>query len=352
VYAKGVPTLTELYEGEQEPPPTTGPKAKKNVSVIFMTCGLESPGCADPAYGMEEAAKALGWNYKIINGKLNVNNGYFTGFREAIAAKPDAIAMEGIGCSELTQPLREAKSAGIPVLAIEGIDCNNPKVGGTEELLTIPFYFNKAHKETPEWYEQFGRNQADYLIDATEGKAKAITTEFQGTFGLYDGEAVKKEFAKCSECEILENIPFQSSEQEPNGPLFQSFSTALTKYPQANAVLMTFDTDVVTADLSKAVVDSGRVNEIQVVGGEGTAAGMTLLEEGERGLNAEGGSHDKHWIGWAGADTINRFLQGQPSVPEGPGFVVVTAEHNLPPKGQPFLSSIPYKEDYEKLWGV
>lgn len=347
-YAPGVPTLNELYKGTEEAPPTSGPPAKKGASVIFLSCGLESPGCAAPAREMASAAKVLGWKYRIINGRLDTNNAYDTGMREAIAAKPSAIVMEGIGCSELTQPLREAKAAKIPVAAIEGVDCSDPKIGG-EKLFSIPIIYNKHAASTPEWYEQFGDNQAAYLIDATEGHAKVIRTEFEGTFGVYQAEAQAREFKKCSGCEVLATLPFESSEQEPNGPLYQKFTTTLVKYPQANAILMTFDTDVVTAGLAKAVLDSGRAKELTVVGGEADAAGLELLREG-KGTQAEGGSHDVRWLAWASADEINRYLQKEPAVPEGVGFVVVDKSHNLPPEGHNYETKVPYQEAYEKIW--
>jgi ribose transport system substrate-binding protein len=349
VYAPGVPTLEELYKGTEGTPPASGPPAKKGASVIFVSCGQESPGCAAPPDEFAGAAKVLGWNYKILNGKLDVDNYYDTAFREAIAAKPSAIVSEGIGCSEVTQPLREAKAAGIPVLGIEGVDCNDPKVGGKEALQPIPFYYNDTAKNTAQWYEQFGANQANYLIDATQGKAKVIRTEFLGTFGIYQAEAQARQFKKCAECEILATLPFESSEQEPNGPLFQKFTTDLVKYTNANAILMTFDTDEVTAGLAKAVVDSGRKNELVVGGGETDAAGASLVRE-ENGVDGEGGSHDVRWLSWAAADEVNRFLSHQPPVGEGLGFVVVDKNHNLPAPGQNYKTKVPYQEAYEKIW--
>jgi ribose transport system substrate-binding protein len=348
VYAPGVPNLKELYAGSEEPPPTTGPTAKPGANVIWIACGLESPGCAGPAEAFTEAGKALGWNTKVLDGKLNVNNGYSNAIRTAIAAHPEAIVTHGINCNEVKQPLEEAKDAGILIAEGSGIDCDDPRIGGPK-LYSVPEEFSKNAKNTQQFYEQFGENQADYAIDATEGKAKVILVEFQGLFGENQGEAWKREFEKCSECEILETIPFEASELAPNGPAYQRFSTALVKYPEANAAVLAFDTNVTYTGMAKEVVDAGRAESMVVVGGEGFAEALQLVREG-KGDTAEGGAYDNAWSAWAIADEVNRALNEQPAVPEGVGFKVVDKDHNMPPAGQDYTTSINYKQAYEEVW--
>src|SRR3954449_3193178 len=106
-YATGVPTLQQLYAGNEGTPPTSGPKAKAGAKVIWVSCGGETPGCAKPADYFLEAAKSLGWNASVVDGKLNVNNGFSNAIRTAIAQKPAAIIAHGINCVEAKSALEE-----------------------------------------------------------------------------------------------------------------------------------------------------------------------------------------------------------------------------------------------------
>jgi ribose transport system substrate-binding protein len=349
VYAEGVPTLEELYEEiPSEGPPKSGPKAATGKEVIWVSCGQEAPGCAHPAESFLEAAKAIGWKAKIVDGHLDANNGYATAIRTAIAAQPDAIVTHGINCNEAKTSFEEAKAAGIPLVEASNIDCSDPRIGG-EKLITIGEQFNKEAKDTAAFYTKQGEHQAAYAIDATEGKAKVILVEFEGLFGKNIGEGQRTVLEKCSECEILETIGFQASEEGPNQQAYQKFNTALIKYPEANAAIFAFDSNVTYTGLSKAVVDAGRAEDMTVVGGEGFSEAVELVREG-KGDTAEGGAWDNSWASWGIADEINRYFNGEPSAPEGIGLTAIDKDHNMPPKGQDYATKVDYKKAYEEIW--
>jgi ribose transport system substrate-binding protein len=349
VFAEGVPTLAELYEeAPAEGPPTSGPNAATGKEVIWVSCGMEAPGCAHPAESFEEAAKALGWKSKIVDGKLNANDGYANAIRTAIASHPDAIVTHGINCDEAKTSFQEAKAAEIPLVEASNIDCSDPRIGG-EQLITIGEQFNKEAKDTAAFYTKQGEHQAAYAVDATEGKAKVILVEFEGLFGKNIGEGQRNVLEKCSECEILETIGFQASEEGPNQQAYQQFNTALIKYPEANAAIFAFDSNVTYTGLSKAVVDAGRAQDMVVVGGEGFSEAVELVREG-KGDTAEGGAWDNAWASWGIADEINRYFNGEESVPEGIGITAIDKDHNMPPKGQDYATKVDYKKAYEEIW--
>jgi ribose transport system substrate-binding protein len=350
VYAPGVPTLNELYKGNVHSPPTSGPPVKKGLSIVFVSCGQEAPGCAGVPDAMEAPAKKLGWSFRIINGKLDTDNGWPNGVREAVAAKPSLIIVHGMNCPEVEQPLKEAKAAHIPVMGLEDVDCNDKFVGG-EKLFSIPMEYTETMKSGGEYFYQWGAYQADYAIDATKGKGKIIQTVYETPFGKHQGEGQNTELAKCKECKVEAKIPFTAAEQTADGALFQKFTTDLTAHPEANVALLNFDTDTNTAGLSKAVVDAGRAKTMVVIGGEGYAPADQLVRE-EKGDTAEPAAHDASWIAWGALDEINRYFNGKEPVPEGSGFVTVDKNHNMPPAGKNYETTIPYQEAYEKIWGL
>jgi ribose transport system substrate-binding protein len=347
VYAEGVPTLKELYEGSNEPAPTTGPAAASSKNVAFITCSTQPVGCAYPAESFVEAAKVLGWKARIYDGKLNVNNGYATAFHAAIASNPDAIVMFGIACEEVKTSLEEAKKANIPVVESITEDCSGSEPNGPK-LYSVENQFNQDALSAAEFYERFGENQAAYVVDKTEGKAKVILTEWVGSQGRRVGTGWKTVFEKCAECEILENVEWEAAEQAPNGPLEQRFKTALTKFPEANAAIIAYDSMATFGGLAKAIVDAGRQSDMLVVSGEGFAETLQLMEEG-KGISAEGGAWDNKWAGWELADELNRYFNGEPSVPQGLGLDVIDLEHNLPPEGKTYEADIDYVKAYEEI---
>jgi ribose transport system substrate-binding protein len=352
VYAPGVPTLAELYKGDFGTPPTSSPPIAKKKTIIFVSCGQAAPGCAGVPNEMATPAKMLGWNYRIIDGQLNANNGWSNGIRQAIAAHPDAIVVHGMNCPDVRQALLDAKAAKIPVMGLEDVDCNDAALPGGPEspLFSIPIIYNTNIPNGQAYFTDWGKFQAAYIIDATQGHAKIIQTVYQPIFGVHQYAGQNEELAKCSGCQVLVKIPFGASDQTPNGPLFQKFSTDLVKYPDANAAMLNFDTDVNTAELSKAVVDAGRANSMTVVGGEGYAPALQLIRT-DQGDNGEA-AHDGHWMAWAAVDELNRYFNHQAPVPEGIGFVIIDKNHNMMPAGQDFQTSINYKAAYEKIWGV
>jgi hypothetical protein len=80
--------------------------------VIFLQCELPSCGRYGPAF--ESASQALGWNADIISFK---NSAPAAGLEQAVAKKPDYIAISGIPAAALKAPLAKARAADIPVIS-------------------------------------------------------------------------------------------------------------------------------------------------------------------------------------------------------------------------------------------
>lgn len=352
VYAEGVPTLEQLYASTEHAPSSSGPKLAPGKSVIFVSCGQASPGCAGPADEITSIAEKIGWNYKIIDGAFNVNDGYNTGMRQAIAAKPDAIVVHGISCQQILQPLREAQAANIPVFNIQGVDCDDPKnPGGATDPLFVDMIFNEDFASAGEFYYEWGFLQAAYVIDATEGHAQIIRTHYAGSVtGDYQQAGQDAAIAKCADCKILATIDWVPSDLSAGGPLVQKFTTELTRNPSANAVIAEYDSVATTGGISKAITDAHRESTITVVGGEGYASALQLIRE-KAGLTADPGQ-SAAWMAWGVVDTMNRYFNDSPLVAQGVGFRMVDIDHNMMPDGEDYAPPIDFKQAYLDSWGV
>jgi ribose transport system substrate-binding protein len=354
-YAPGIPTLEQLYASSEYSPPTTGPKMPSDKSVIFLSCGQLSAGCSGPVIAMEKIAKQIGWKYKIIDGAFGANDGYNSGLRQAIAAKPDAIVVHGIACTQIVQPLKEAKAAGIPVINIQAVDCDDPKnPGGSSEPLFVNMQFNKAFKSAGEFFYQWGFIQASYVIDATQGHARIIRDKFVGSVqGEYQAAGQDAALAKCADCKVLGAVEWVATDAGAGGVLNQKFTTLLTKFPTANAAIFSYDVVATSCGLSKEIADAGRQKSMFVVAGEGYAPALQLIRDGG-GLTADVGQSSE-WMAWGAVDAMNRYFNKSPQVPQGIGYRLIDASHNLGPEGKDYAPPNPpidLSGTYLKSWGV
>jgi ABC-type sugar transport system substrate-binding protein len=121
-------------------------------------------------------------------------------FREAIAQKPDAIAVELLDTKATVLPIRQAKQAGIPVIAFDGPP--DPSVRG--DVRTVES--NNA---------QLGQLAAENLVEGlkAQGKAKANIVAIGGLKAMLltqqRTEAFEKVMAQHPEYKVLETTDSQ-----------------------------------------------------------------------------------------------------------------------------------------------
>lgn len=338
--------MKELAKGYESAVPTAGPAPAKGKSVWWISCGESIPDCSVPAAAAGEAAKTMGIKFSIADGKLNVGGGNAAAVRTALAAGANAIILHGMSCSTVQQPLIEAREAGVLVMGVEGLDCSD-EPGGGEPLFSVEMKYSESAPTVIDYFRSWGVLGAKYLIGATGRQAKVVHNAGVEPLQKVISDAFIEELGKCEGCEIVDTVEHGSPDYGPNGAWIQQFRTALAKNPTANATYMWADAFLSLSGGVQAVEDSGL--DMVVAGGTGGAVGMDLVRSGK--LDAVPGAHDVKWMGYAAMDNINRALNGEETVPQGIGSVVVDAKHNLPEQaGSDYASAIDWKSAYEKLW--
>jgi ribose transport system substrate-binding protein len=340
----GVPPMSALYHGSESPPPTAPSTPAKGKTVWWLSCGQSVPDCAQRSAAAVQAGKTLGWNVRVADTNVGANNGYETAIKTALAAHPSAIVQDAFSCSSDQAGLIEAKNEGIPVLGAEALDCS-------PSLFTVPIKYNATVQSGPEYWKAFGKLSADYVINATQGKAKIIANlgKADPEFELLNSGFLT-ELKKCSGCSVSTRVDWVVSDLVPNGAWINSLRAATTKDPTANAVYFPFDFMATTLGGSQALRTSGI--KATMFGGTGGSDTMDLIRNGLWTADTE--AYDLNWMGWAAMDTLNRYFDKQPAVPEGVGFVVVDKSHNLPAKpGTSYATQqYDYVAAYKKAWGV
>jgi len=333
-------SLDELYAGTEGAPPASGPAAVTGANVWWISCGESIPACSGPAAAAAEAAEVLGWDFHIADGALNVGGGNATAIRTALAANPDALVLHGISCEAVRQPLLEAKDQGVPVLALEGLDCAD------QPLFSAPMKYGEEFTTVEEYFQSWGYWDGSYIAAAYP---EATIIEERGSEPLFvevakGFDAVMK---NCAHCTIVDTISFTSPDQVPNGPLSQRLRASLAANPTVNVVMMPVDSGIQTGGGAQDVAESG-IDGLTIVGG--TGGNPQMWEYLRDGIATMITAHDVDWFSWAAVDNVNRVLAGEETVPQGLGIRAITLEANLPAVGEQYHSPVEWRAAYESVW--
>jgi ribose transport system substrate-binding protein len=334
------------YKGTTRTPPTTAPKPQKGKKVWIISPGQAGESASIATNSAKEAGELIGWNMTLFDAKLDAS-AFGTGIRQAIAAKADGIILHAIDCAWVKQPLVEAHAASVKVVAYYALDCDDPSVKG-EKLFDGTVDFGSQFGSYAELTRAWGAVKADWVIAKTQAKAKVIGfREDEFSVVKYIREGFEQELAKCKTCEIVKNVDLSLADLGPT--LQQKAQGALLQHPEANAIHIPYDS-LALFGIGAAVVESGRVDRIHVIAGEGYPSNIQLIRD-KKGQDAAN-AYPNSWTGYAAIDTLNSVLHGQKPHDSGIGWKLIDREHNLPPTGKGYEPDQDYRAAYKKAWGL
>jgi ribose transport system substrate-binding protein len=342
--AKYQQQLDALYKGTYEAPSGGPVKPPPGKNIWIISTGQEIETAQNASAAMEEAGKTLNWDVTLFDGKFESSR-QLSGIEQALADKADGIVLLYVDCAPVKAGIQRAVDAGVAVVGIESKDCEPSlenhvvKYAGDQDFATWV-----AHG--------FGGTQAKWVIAKTKGQAKTIVTvqsDLYTTAVTYD-PGITDEFAKCDTCEIVDTIEFVGTEFGP--PLQQKIEQALNKYPEANSFIGAYDAVLTGGGGAAALRASGRLDQIESMGGEGSVPGIDLIYN-HAGMDACSGIPTA-WEGYGAIMGLARVFAGQDPNQgnSGIGAQACDIDHNLPPKGKSYEAPIDFVAEYEKLWGV
>ena len=133
--------------------PTISPPAAKGKKVTIISC-LQASDCSIDAAGTAEAAKAIGWEPTIVDGKGDIAV-YNASIRTAVNSGADGIINIALPVPLIQDGLRYAKDKKIPVVSSANVISPDPLL-----------YSNNEHQ----WVLQ-GNMLADWMIADSNGTA-------------------------------------------------------------------------------------------------------------------------------------------------------------------------------------
>jgi ribose transport system substrate-binding protein len=331
-------SAAEKIVAGREVEPTTissaefGPVTVKPGGSFYMVdCEPSIEGCSNIKKGVKAATEAVGYHYEECDQRSSSPESGNECFAHAVAAKPDAILVDGVGAVTAATGYEEARKAGIPVIAMF--------TGNEEGVSTTEI----AAEET---CLEVGEAQAQWAIAVTGGKADVLipySHEFTCTVQVYEGmEAVLE---KCSTCTST-GLEFEIASVTTSLP--QQIQAEILSDPEINVINGTFNVPPVIA--AEVVQQLGKSDSIHIGGTFGAAANFEQIKSGE-GQEADTSNGNRE-PGWVGVDAALRLMNGEKVPPKIPvNFMTLTAK-NIAKFPNGFEGSANFESQFQKLWGI
>ncbi len=322
-------TTTGDYRG-----PVHGPPAQHPGLIVFVAADLTDGGIAGVAQGVEQAARAIGWPLRILDGQASVQ-GQTAALRLALTLKPAGIILGGFDAAGQQAALRQARAAGIPVVGWHSAvwPGPDPSAGLFTNVTTDP--------------AEVALLASSYVIAHSDGTAGVvILTDPEYAIETYKADAMASTLKECRGCSVLQVIDAPIAGAPVNVPavitsLLQTYGKRMTYLLAVNGAYITG----ARVALFGAGVQ-GNQSPFSVAAGDGDASELERIRVGNYQLATV--AEPLYLQGWQLIDEINRARAGQP--PSGyvaPPHLVTQADV---PSGAVFDPPSGYRENYLRIW--
>ena len=317
--------------------PKTGPKAAKNKTIIYVAQTMQNGGVAGAAAGVKEAAKAIGWKVRVIDGQ-GTTAGMADAMSQAVTLKPAGIVVGGFDPATVKSSIDAAKAAKIPVIGWHAAATSGPQpsLGLYSNVTTLRADVSKI--------------SADWVIADSKGEGGVVIfTDSSIPFAEGKSQEIKAEIETCPSLKLLEyaNIPIGDS----ISTLVASKTTALlAQYGDKWTHSISINGGLYITPMAAALRSAGKSGTgfpHNVGAGDGSADEYQRITAGE--YQSVTVPEPLTMQGWQIVDEFNRAFAGQ----KASGYVPVV---HLVTKDNAGTSTVwdpqnGYRTQYKKIWG-
>ncbi|WP_207005234.1 substrate-binding domain-containing protein [Trinickia mobilis] len=279
--------------------PTTGPAAQHNKTIVFVSADQRDSGPRGVAEAVEQAAKAIGWNYRLIDGQGSIS-GRSAALNQAIALKPDGIVLGSVDAKEQAVLIQQAASRGIKVVGWHSLSKPGPapQYGIVTNLATDPLDVAKA--------------AVMYVIATSNGKAGVIIfTDSTYEIATAKANAMAALVKQCSGCQLLRVEDTPLSDTAARIP--QLSATLLQRYGAKWTWALTIN-DMPFDFMSPALQQAGYKGTGPLLGvsaGNGSESAFQRIRNHD--YQAATVAEPVSQQGWQAVDELNRAFAGAPA---------------------------------------
>jgi len=314
--------------------PANGPGAQPHGVVVFVAADLSNGGIAGVGRGVQQAARAIGWRFRVIDGGATAA-GERRALRAALRLEPAGIILGGFDATEQRPAMRDARARGIPVVGWHAGLRAGPdrKAGLFTNVTTDPAIV--------------ARLAARYVIADSGGRAAAVIfTDSQYSIATYKADQMAAELKKCRGCRVLAVINTPIATAQIRAPAI--ITSLLQRFGDRFRYLLAINGAYV-AGARTALLGVGRAADqppFSVTAGDGDASEFARIRAADyqKATVAE----PLYLQGWQLIDELNRARTGQPAS----GYVApprLITQQDVP-SGGVFDPPSGYRENYLRIW--
>ncbi|MCO6006154.1 substrate-binding domain-containing protein [Actinoallomurus purpureus] len=294
---------------------------------------MANPGVVGVAQGVQEAAKVIGWEVRVIDGR-GTHAGLQAAFSQAVALKPAGIVIGGFDPKSTSKQVERANAAGIPLIGWHAVA--NP---GTSK---DPKLFSNITTKV----KDVAKISADWIIAQSNGRAGVVLfTDASIPFAKKKSDLIKTELGICSDVKLLsyENIPISES----NTRTIQAVSSLLSrfggKWTYSAAINDLYFDDAAPA--LRAASKQGADAPFNIGAGDGDPSAFQRINGKQ--FQAATVPEPLSEQGWQIIDEFNRAFAGKPASGYIAPVHITTADNS---GGALSWDAEGYREAYRKIW--
>lgn len=332
-----------VEEGSAEPKfeaPGPGFKVASGLSgktIWYVANGLNFPFSENLVAGTKEAAGKVGMKVNAVDGAGQPAKAASL-IQQGISQNVAAIVIQAFPTEALEASIKEAKSAGIPVIQINDGEELSPTAKSAGVFANVTSCYSCGGEALADLVSVNTENDAHVtFIDVPEIKTTVL-----------EREAFEKRLGElCSECSVSK----ASSPVAQWGNLASLTGSLLKSDPETNYLVPALDAMIPL--MKPAIFAGGAAESVQVSAYNATQPNMEDLQKGQLVGGLVG--NPEVWMGWAVVDETLRSLSKQPAVEDENIPNRTFTEENVqeldlkePPitwYGEP-----EFRQGYEKLW--
>jgi ribose transport system substrate-binding protein len=323
--------------------PTRGPAAQPNKSVIYVSADQNNGGARGVGRAVEEAAKVIGWGFRLIDGQ-GTPAGRAAALEQAADLNPDGIILGTIDAKEQATVLRRIAAKGIKIVGWHALGKPGP---APAEYLVINIATDP---------KEVAKAAAMYAVaDSNGGAAVVIFTDPAYEIGLAKSDAMADFVRKCTGCSVLSVERIHHGEFRQTSALMTQRTALLLQRHGARWTYGLADNDLyfdfmLPSLMAAAIPGNGYPRNISAGDGSETAYERIRKNHYQAGTVAE----PLRLHGWQAVDEMNRAFAGQKDSGYSTPVHLVTAANIQFDGGQrnEFDPDNGYREAYKTTWRV
>jgi len=320
--------------------PTSGPCAQRNKTIIYVSADQRNGGARGVGQGAAEAAKVIGWQFRLIDGQGTVS-GRRDALLQAAALKPDGIILGTVDALEQAVVIREIAAGGIKIVGWHALG----KPGPDREL---PIFTNLATQP-----EDVGKAAAMYAVADSNGTAGVVVFNdpIYAIANVKTGAMIGV-LRSCAGCSVLlvDTTPLKDTSAvmpQRTAFLLQRYGRKWTYSIAVNDLY--FDAMPPTF-IAAAIPGNGYPRNISA--GDGSEPAFERIRKNRYQIGTVAEPLRLH--GWQAIDELNRAFAGwKDSGYSAPVHLVTPANIRFDGgRHNEFDPDNGYRERYRKIWGA